>query len=154
MLSSGYPSSPFTLRPFTEPEVQECEPEEKIRRRTFNRLISNKRIYVEHAFGILKGRFPSLKLFGTPCDIRDVYRAVESLMVVHNLCIDLGDSPHDFYNVEDYTGEVIDEDVHLPGYGGVMGDLPVEIPPEETDEALRVAGQQMRLHLLDLLVPM
>ncbi|CEL64025.1 hypothetical protein RSOLAG1IB_11009 [Rhizoctonia solani AG-1 IB] len=30
---------------------------------------------------------------GTSADIQDTYRAIEALMVIHNICIDLGDAP-------------------------------------------------------------
>jgi hypothetical protein len=45
------------------------------------------------AFGRLKSRFPALKKMGAVSDIKDMYRAVQAMMVVHNLCYDLGDRP-------------------------------------------------------------
>ncbi|KAG2743576.1 hypothetical protein P692DRAFT_20821652 [Suillus brevipes Sb2] len=49
-LRDGYPSSPYVLRPFTEPEVNGQPPAEKQRRRKFNKRLSLQRITVEHAF--------------------------------------------------------------------------------------------------------
>ena len=151
----GYPSTPYLLRPFTEPEVNEFGPgPEKRRRRRFNKLISNKRIFVEHAFGMLKGRFPALKELGTPDDIEDAYRTVESLMTLHNLCIDLGDHPEDICDFDphdDTSDDVAEVDVDVPHYGGATVGEPANIPPAETDAALRAAGYQMRFELLDRL---
>ncbi|EKM50525.1 uncharacterized protein PHACADRAFT_56726, partial [Phanerochaete carnosa HHB-10118-sp] len=87
---------PFLLQPFTEPKVNAFRqgPEKQWRRR-FNKLLSGKCILVEHTFGMLKGRFPALKVLSTPNNIDDVYRIVKSLMALHNICIDLGDHPED-----------------------------------------------------------
>lgn len=66
------------------------------RRRAFNYRISKARIVVEWAFGQLKSRFPALKKLGAARDMGDIYRAIEAMMIVHNLCIELGDAPNGF----------------------------------------------------------
>lgn len=121
----------------------------------FNAKVSSIRSRVEQAFGLLKGQFPSLKLFGTTHDIKDTYRAVEALMVVHNLCIDLGDEPEDIPHfdpsdldmqrevVAGRFGEADAEDVPLADLEPVFG----------TDEELREAGYQMREEIFNSLFP-
>jgi hypothetical protein len=69
--------------------------EDRRRRREFNRKLSSARIVVEWAFGQLKARFPALKKLGAVRDMRDIYRAIEAMMVVHNMCHELGDVPDD-----------------------------------------------------------
>lgn len=62
---------------------------------------------MEHAFGLLKGRFLSLKEMGTHHDIQETYKVIEALMVIHNMCIDHGDRPeqiHDFDPHDDFLG--------------------------------------------------
>ncbi|KAG2066576.1 hypothetical protein BDR04DRAFT_970675, partial [Suillus decipiens] len=81
---------PYVLCPLTEPEVNGQPPAEKQRRWKFNKHLSSQHIAVEHAFGMLKGRFPSLRDLPPEQDIHDTYCTVEALLVLHNLCIDLG----------------------------------------------------------------
>jgi hypothetical protein len=155
----GYPSSPYILRPFTEPEVNGQPANEKARRRKFNKRLSSQRIIVEHTFGMLKGRFPSLKDLPPEQDIRDTYRVVEALLTLHNMCIDLGDTPEliplfdnsdsDCNNSEDDVA-----DVDVSGYGGVVGDDELEVPRWESDEWLREAGRRRRLAILNDLFPL
>ncbi|KAF8593744.1 hypothetical protein BDV93DRAFT_412655, partial [Ceratobasidium sp. AG-I] len=63
------------------------------RRRAFNLQFSRGRIVVEWAFGHLKARFPALKRLGAVRDMGDIYRAIEAMMIVHNMCFQLGDAP-------------------------------------------------------------
>ncbi|KAG8731874.1 hypothetical protein FRC10_001392, partial [Ceratobasidium sp. 414] len=49
------------------------------------------RVIIECAFGRLKARFPSLHRLGAVEDMKDLYRAVEAMMVLHNMCYDLHD---------------------------------------------------------------
>ncbi len=111
---------------------------------------------------MLKGRFPALKLLGTPEDIQNAYRVVQALMAVHNICLDMGDRPEHIHEYDPNDLEidgVIDplellRDVELSHYGGVVGDAPVNIPRGETDDTLRAAGYEMRMKLLDEIVPL
>jgi hypothetical protein len=156
----GYPSSPYVLRPFTEPEVNGQLAAEKARRRKFNKRLSSQRIIVEHTFGMLKGRFPSLKDLPPEQDIRDTYRVVEALFTLHNMCIDLGDTPEsiplfdssDPDADENFGDDVADVDVS--GYGGVVGDDEPEVPLWESDEWLREAGRRRRIMILNDLFPL
>jgi len=74
LADKGYQCTPYTVRPFTDKEVQVRG--QRARRRKFNQLHSRTRIGVEHAFGNLKGRFPGLRLIGGR-DITRVYLAVK-----------------------------------------------------------------------------
>jgi hypothetical protein len=59
-------------------------------------------VIVEHAFGMLKMRFPGVRLMGTSLDIQNNHQAVEALLTVHNLCIDYNDDDApDEYTIED-----------------------------------------------------
>lgn len=91
----GFASSPYVLRPFSEPEL-ECHRasfERRHRMRLFNKLVLLVRVRVEQAYGLLKGRFPGLKILRTPANIDDAYQTVEALMSVHNFCINCNDQP-------------------------------------------------------------
>jgi hypothetical protein len=53
---SAYPSETWSVSPFKKPARRELSPDQK----TFNYHLSKIRIRVEHAIGLLKGRFQSL----------------------------------------------------------------------------------------------
>ena len=56
---------------------------------------------MEHAFGLLKGHFPTLQqIEGVNLD--SVHAAIEALMVIHNILIVIGDDPKD---IEDFNGQ-------------------------------------------------
>lgn len=95
----GYPLTKFTIRPFTDADLTNDAGEGK-RRQDFNFSLSSLRIKIEHAFGMLKGRFPALRnMPGT--DMKMIYMAVEALMVIHNILVDLNDDPTE---IDDYDG--------------------------------------------------
>jgi len=155
----GYTSSPYLLRPFGEDELTNI-PAEIARRRQFNKHLSSLRVRVEHAFGLLKGRFPSLKELGVGAGIDGCYRAVHAMLVVHNLCIDLGDAadrignfnPRDDFDLLDTVDEQGDLDLDEDGYQAHDGD-DIFIDPWETSVFLKQMGYEMRLDFLNLLFP-
>ena len=101
----GYPLTKFTIRPFSDSELTN-DPVEARRRRAWNRQLSRLRIQIEHAFGMLKGRFPTLRnMPGRRLD--RIFKTIEALMVVHNILIEMDDDP---YEIEGYNG---DEDLGL-----------------------------------------
>jgi hypothetical protein len=148
---TGYPSTPFTVRPFDEPEVSAALDTEKERMRAFNLRLSSVRIVIEHAIGLLKGRLPSLRGMGPHNDIQDIYRTIEALMILHNIAIDVGDrpdvswrideSPDDHAEIGNPEREVLVADV--------VGDA--QVPAHETDGYLREQGKIKRLALLNRL---
>jgi hypothetical protein len=60
---------------------------------------------------MLKGHFPALKDMGVGQDMHTIYKVVEALLVIHNLCIDLNDHPEDIlaYDPTDDTTEENDD---------------------------------------------
>ncbi|KAG8706089.1 hypothetical protein FRC09_002588 [Ceratobasidium sp. 395] len=66
------------------------------RKRLFNQKISGARVIIERTFGQLKNRFPSLYHLGPVRDMKDLYRAVEALMILFNMCHDLHDRADGF----------------------------------------------------------
>lgn len=154
-MQTGYPSSPYLLRPFSEPELDGYYGAERRRRYAFNQKLSSIRIYIEHVFGLLKSRFQSLRQLGRHEDIKQAYRVIQALMVIHNLCIDFGDQPMD--GGDDTQGNVTqEEDItqeDILGYGGVEMDEAVQLPEGETAELLREEGQAKRNAVLDDLFP-
>ncbi|EAU83249.2 hypothetical protein CC1G_11885 [Coprinopsis cinerea okayama7 len=151
----GYQSSPYLLRPFTEPEVDAFAGPERRRRLDFNRTLSGTRIYIEHAFGLLKGRFHSLKDLGRHRNVNEIYQVIHALMVLHNLCIDWEDSPHDFIDpdvLEEMT-EDEGEPVEVITFGEVhYGDG--HIAPYETDEWHKEEGRMKRDEMLNRRFPL
>jgi len=157
VVETGYPSSPYTLRPFTEPEVEAHHGAERKRRLAFNNRLSSIRVFIEHAFGLLKNRFLSLKDFGRHQKIQEVYRVIQALMVIHNLCIDWKDGEPLLEQGEGTDGSSdSDIDVDVTGYGGIV--VPAEdqdrVPTYETDNWHRDEGSLKRLAMLDELFPL
>lgn len=160
LLFLGYPSSPYVVRPFSEPELLKASAEDQVRMRMFNKRLSSVRISVEHAFGIFKGRFLSLRVMGPHDDVQDIYRVIEALIILHNFCIEHDDRPEDIYDFvlqldrDEYPPDDYDADVNEDedfGYRGITGDA--HIPPYETDHWLKEMGYRKRLALLDELFP-
>jgi hypothetical protein len=120
------------------------------RRREFNYQISRARIVVEWAFGRLKARFPALKKLGAVSDMKDIYWAIEAMMVVHNMCYDLGDRPDglrpylDGDGVDAESDEDLDEDERDDNQG--HGDV------GESSNLLH-AGRAFRLRCMDIICP-
>lgn len=155
----GYPSSPYTLRPFTEPEVNGFQGPERAQRLQFNKTLSGVRVWIEHSFGLLKGRFLSLKDLGRHENVQEIYKVTQATMVIHNLCIDWnnpaqkylneGQNIHPEDNVPDF------KDIGVTGYGGVeiAGD-DAQVPTYETDNWHHEEGHIMRNNFLNQLFPL
>ena len=124
----------------------------------FNKRLSYVHIWVEHAFGMLKGHFPGLKELEGTQDMNALYNAVEALMVVHNLCISLNDHPEDIWDYDpsdDTTVEVEEDedgDSGIQNYGNVILQR-VQLPGRETEAWLKAHGIAKRLDLLTKLCP-
>ncbi|KAG9081987.1 hypothetical protein FRC06_005296 [Ceratobasidium sp. 370] len=110
----GYPISPLVLIPYNRRDLRV----DGDRRRRFNYRISRARIVVEWAFGRLKGRFPALKRLGAVRDMADIYRAIEAMMVVHNLCHEFSDAPDGFEAQSDDDDETSDHSNDPEDAGG------------------------------------
>ncbi|KIL55497.1 hypothetical protein M378DRAFT_90850, partial [Amanita muscaria Koide BX008] len=145
---------PYTIRPFDETEVRSSDQPTQKRMRAFNKRLSGVRIEVEHAFGLLKGRFRSLKEMGPHADIQEMYKAIESLLILHNMCIDYGDEPED--NWEFATTESLDEEgfVELDEDAGpTIVENGQSIPGWETDAWLKRQGRAKRMIIFNDLFP-
>ncbi|KAG8740504.1 hypothetical protein FRC10_004197 [Ceratobasidium sp. 414] len=142
LADGGYPVSPYVVIPFARNELNI----DGARRRDFNHKMSKARIVVEWAFGRLKARFPSLKKLGAVHDINDIYRAIEAMMVLHNMCQELGDVPSDSRARHD------DDDIHSEADGDLdEDDEQVEMANEDMN-VLR-AGRVFRQRCVDLICP-
>lgn len=134
-------STPYTVRPFDEAEVGRAQAADRSRMRQFNKRLSSVRIISEHAYGRLKGRFPGLKALGTHHDINDCYKAIGALLVLHNMCLDLGDRPEDIFDFDPRdtpAGEPEMEEEEQPDPDEVA--LDQGNPEYETDRWLKEQG--------------
>jgi hypothetical protein len=132
--------------------------------REFNVLLSSVRIASEHAYGLLKGRFLSLKGMGEHKDIQTIYKAIEAMLVLHNICIDWDDHPDTIwqYNSTDIwegwdgmEDRVDDEDDEDEGTEVGIDDIEGEanIPARETPQYLKDEGRRKRQIIFDELFP-
>lgn len=99
--------------------------------------MSSLRIFVEHAFGRMKGRFPWLRYI-TYHDIDEIYKTVEALLILHNFLEARNDDPttiRGFHGAED---EDVDE---------VVGEAPAHMDLDGDD--LFRAGLLRRKLLMD-----
>jgi hypothetical protein len=153
LVDKGYPSTPYTVRPFSEPELANASDKDKKRMKDFNFILSSERIRVEHGFGCFKLRFQSARIMGGHKDVQDVWRAIDALLILHNMCLHHGDHPK---HLEDYredlgndrTGERVEPD---PNDFFVF--QPPEVPAIETGAWLKEQGLQLREKLLNLVCP-
>lgn len=140
--SPGYPSSPWAIHPFSEPEITTAPADIQPLMRRFNFRLSSVRIASEHAYGMLKGRFLLLKEMGKHADIQDIYKAIETLIVIHNICIDWGDKPEDIWSFDPKeswaNGEDDNEDEEENNeVGGEAIQGQAEVPVHETEQWLK-----------------
>jgi hypothetical protein len=125
----------------------------------FNKTLSGTRIFIEHAFGLFKGRFRSLASFGPFQEIQEVYKVIQALMVVHNFCIDNKDIPKEFRE-DGSLIEMLDRagnnegDIEVGGYGGVTLPNDELLATYETDGWHLQEGHAKRFRLLDRLFPL
>lgn len=119
--------------------------------RAFNKRLSGVRIEVEHAFGLLKGRFRSLKEMGPHADIQEMYKAIEALLILHNMCIDYGDKPDDDWEID------LDEErsvEHEEDPDAMIIENGENIPARETNNAwLKRQGRAKRMIIFNDLFP-
>ena len=138
--------------------MKNATPDVRARMRRFNYILSSVRVRVEQAFGMLKGRFPSLKFFGTPADMSDAYRTFEALAVIHNFCIDNEDHPENipFYNSQDAMVQEAIRDIRAAvergEYGGENEEEELPDAPE-TPAALKQLGFEFRWAVFNEIVP-
>lgn len=76
----------------------------------FNNLLSKKRVLIENAFALLKGRFRRIKFLET-VRIDLIVLLIMTSCILHNLCLFNGDLPIDVINMEQ---ELQEEAVNRP----------------------------------------
>ena len=119
-----------------------------------NVLLFSVCIASEHAYGLLKGCFLSLKGMGEHKDIQVIYKAIEAMLVIHNICINWNDHPetiwqYDFTDiwagwdgVEDRVDEDEDEEDEQTEIGIEVIERKVNIPEHETAQYLKNEGRR------------
>ncbi|KAG8729640.1 hypothetical protein FRC10_003552 [Ceratobasidium sp. 414] len=132
LADGGYPVSPYVLIPFTRNELDAGGDGQ--RRHDFNHKISQAWVVVKWAFG------------RAVQDMKDIYWAIEVMMVVHNMCHRFGDVPDDSHTQHDE--------------GELTGDLDTDVEDgldevDERDENVDVlrAGREFRLRCVDIICP-
>jgi hypothetical protein len=111
-LRVGYATTKYLVRPFSDQDLRGLSAREHKRRIKWNQQHSRVRIMVEHTFGALKGRFPALKLFAGR-DMKRIYLSIEALIIVHNIFVDLKDSPKDICDYDDSDPDARDAEVRM-----------------------------------------
>lgn len=151
LVISGYPSTPYTIRPFDEPEIAAASPVDQRRMREFNRRLSSVRIASEHAYGKLKGRFPSLKEMGPHRDMDETYNAIEALLILHNISIEWSDNPERIWDFDPTDPGVEDDGDEREDGDFCREELDGEavVPAHESDAWLKVQGRRKRQLLFD-----
>ena len=140
----GYEITPYTVRPFDENELSTGA--ERQRRVKFNRSHAAARIIIEHTFGLLKGRFPTLKLLSGR-DVPRMYRVIQALLVLHNIFLMIGDNARE---IPDFDGEDADADAAHAELDADAGQDPIQffgqqvLQARETADSLRRDGRRLR----------
>lgn len=133
------------MRPFDEVDVAKALPADRLRMWEFNKHLSGVCIASEHAFGLLKGRFPSLKEMGRHEDIQDLYKAMEAMMIIHNICMDWKDRPDyiwDFDPTDDWSDDEDEDEVQGEDVGCEVIDGEAHVPDHETNAWLMEVGRE------------
>ncbi|KAE9384727.1 hypothetical protein BT96DRAFT_841806, partial [Gymnopus androsaceus JB14] len=78
-------SSPWTIQPFNKPKIASVNQATQWQMQEFNMYLLSECIQVEHAFGKLKGCFPSLKEMGCHKKVQEMYKVIKALLILHNI---------------------------------------------------------------------
>lgn len=135
--------TPFSIRPFNDYDLAD-DLRGAAWRRKWNKRLSSRRIFVEHAFGRLKGRFPWTRGI-TGYKLPEIFKTVEALIVLHNFLERRHDDPTDIAGFNGADEPDI-EDVLAGAAGAVHMDL--------EGEDLHRTGLFRRKELLDLFIRM
>ena len=95
---------------------------------------------------------------GAHRNMDEVYKVIEVLMILHNMCIEHGDHPEDIWDFDPSDGlEALDDDdgddddkINLPVYI----DPQANIPAYETPRWLKEMGRQKRQLIFSELFPL
>jgi hypothetical protein len=90
---------------------------------------------------------------GAHADIQEMYKAIEALLILHNMCIEYGDKPEDIRGY-DPKGDFDDEEGEdLENGDGMILDDGEGIPARETDAWLKRQGRAKRMIIFNDLFP-
>lgn len=110
---SAYPLGPNLITPFPE---SQCVLDS--RKRTFNRVHSSTRMAIERAFGVLVARWRFTGKYIYMLDQLKINEVITGCCILHNMCIDLGDTGFtDTVHLQDHSAAV-PEDEDAPDVGG------------------------------------
>jgi DDE superfamily endonuclease len=141
------------MRPFDEKELADALPEDCPCMCAFNKHLSSVCITSEHAFGLLKGRFPSMKEMGRHKDIQDAFKAIKAMMILHNICLDWKNRPDQIWDFDPTDGGSDDKDTNADAGGEVL-EGEAHIPDHETNVWLMETGRQKHNVIFNELFPM
>ena len=110
LADSAYTSDRFTLPAYKGKELLNAQNVD------FNYHLAQSRVRIEHAIGILKGQFSSLREMRTQIrnrqEMKDTIKWIISCVILHNLLADLKDEWDELYREEEPdAAPAVDEDV-------------------------------------------
>lgn len=83
-------------------------------RQQFNKALSSSRVKIEHAFGLLKGRWASLRHLrmdhDTTSDMRRIVQHIHACVVIHNILLSHPELESDYESGSDDSGDGSDSD--------------------------------------------
>lgn len=91
---------------------------------------------------------------GPHTDIQEMYKAIEALLILHNMCIDYGDKPDDDWEID--TTDVSDEEgsvEHDEDPNAMIVENGQSIPAWETDAWLKRQGCAKQMIIFNDLFP-
>lgn len=148
LADSGFPLLPWVIKAYSKKQEMDAPVEGGLRRR--RRLFSadqkSTRACIEHAFGILKKRWPCLHN-GLRCPLRHANKTLMACIVLHNICIAEGDVWNDYDKTKDKDpDEGVDK---VPDWLVVKKSLQQVPGPQRGDKTQENAGAQVRSRLTD-----
>lgn len=91
-----------------------------------------------------------MKEMGPHADIQEMYKAIEALLILHNMCIDYGDKPDDDWEID------LDEErsvEHEEDPDAMIIENGENIPARETNAWLKRQGCAKRMIIFNDLFP-
>ena len=93
----------------------------------------------------------SLKTMGQHGNMQEVYKAIESMIIIHNMCIDFNDHPQSIEGfTADNAGFPIEPSMN-ESFLQEVEEADINIPIYETDQWLKKEGYRKRMELLKYL---
>lgn len=135
LADSGYAIKPHLITPYKQPHANLPH------NRLFNELFSSARCLVEHANGILKNRFASLKgirtQIKTKADFEVINKHVLICLILHNLMLQFND-------------EWLEEDVDVGNLNGIVERATKTTHVSGIDKRIEIQNALLSHHILHL----